>query len=108
MPARRHILDRLDVAVPYQQGLIEIVHRWTNVSRKQIQHLPDLRTGSSFCDCEGQVLFAGGERRKFRMSDNYAGRNTGISGDCFVASIAGDNPGWGELTTRARTSTAGR
>ena len=33
MPAGRHGLNRLNLAVVYQQGTIEIVHRGANVSR---------------------------------------------------------------------------
>jgi len=58
-PARRHVLHRLDVAAPYQQRIIEIVHRRANVPRKEIQRFPDLWTRCSFFQREGRCSSLG-------------------------------------------------
>src|ERR1017187_9047068 len=71
--------------------MIKIIHRRTDVAGEKIERIPDLRTCGSFSNGDGQMFFAGRKRSKFRMTDDDAGRNSGIGGDCFVAGIAGDD-----------------
>jgi len=61
------------------------------VAREKVERVPDLRTCGSFSNGDGQMFFAGRKRGKLGMTDDDAGRNPGIGGDCFVPGIAGDD-----------------
>lgn len=97
MAARRDFFDRLDFAVSYPEGGIKIVYRGADVARKQIENFPDGWAIESFSYGDREMLFARREWREFGVSNNYAGRHTGVGRNGLVSSIAGDNA-WMRMT----------
>src|ERR1700728_5253517 len=90
--AGRDVFGRLNVAVPQQEGVIEIIYCGANVAGEEIQGFADWRGGCSFSYCDGEMLFAGRQRSKFCVAEDDAGGKSGIGGAGFVAGVAGDNP----------------
>ena len=80
---------RLDPAESHDQSAVEIIHRWANVARQQIERISHRGPGRRF-RLHRQMLFTRRERRKFRMSDDHAGWNAGIGGNGLMSGIARD------------------